>query len=190
MPPAWFWRKVRQLCDGWPLDLGRMVAVEACNPSLASSSRMRGLPQVGLTLHIRRMSWINFRVLCGSPTPPSGLPSPEHPESGSLPADDSLWPEEDQWCFPSWPSSLQHHPETSIPPAELWPWRSPLKDRDLVPQGQNFQRDFVPTPEQGPRVDQHDPEKCKHTSIACSQIPTNQSFQLSTEFLPPTASAW
>src|SRR5882724_2352793 len=70
MPPAWFWRKVSQLCDGWPLDLGRyflMVAVEACKPSLASSSRMRGLPQVGLTLHIRRMSWINFESFAGRP---------------------------------------------------------------------------------------------------------------------------
>jgi len=55
-----------------------------------------------------------------------------------------------------------------------------------VPQGQNFQRDFVPRPEQGPRVDQHDPEKFKHTATACSQIAANQSFQLSTEFLPPT----
>ena len=70
MPPAWFWRKVRQLCDGRRLDLGRyfrIVAVEACRPSLASSSRIRGLPQVGLTLHIRRMSWINSRSFWGRP---------------------------------------------------------------------------------------------------------------------------
>ena len=55
MLPLWFWRKVRQLCDGLRLDLGRyfrMVAVEATRPSLASSSRMRGLLQVGLVLLI------------------------------------------------------------------------------------------------------------------------------------------
>src|SRR6266404_2251427 len=70
MAPAWFWRKVRQLCDGRRPDLGRyfrIVAVEACRPSLASSSRIRGLPQVGLTLHIRRMSWINSRSFAGRP---------------------------------------------------------------------------------------------------------------------------
>src|SRR6266404_5262919 len=64
--------------------------------------------------------------------------------------------------FSIWPSSLQHHPETSIPPAELWPWRSPLKDRDLVPQGQNFQRNFVPTSEQGPRVDHVLPKNSRY----------------------------
>src|SRR5260370_38340041 len=71
MPAAWFWRKVRQLCDGRRRDLGRyfrIVAVEACRPSLASSSRIRGLPQVGLTLHIRRMSWINSRSFAGRPS--------------------------------------------------------------------------------------------------------------------------
>jgi len=59
MAPAWFWRKVHQLWEGRRLDLGRylrIVAVEACKPSLANSSRIRGLPQVGLTDHIRRMS--------------------------------------------------------------------------------------------------------------------------------------
>ena len=163
-----------------------MVAVEACKPQLSQFVADARTTPGRIDAPHPADELDQFPVLCGSPTPPSGLPSPEHPESGSLPANDSLWPEDDQWCFPSWPSSLQHHPETSIPPAELWPWRSPLKDRDLVPQGQNFQRDFVPTSEQGPRVDQHDPEKFKHTATACSQIFANQSFQFSTEFLPPT----
>src|SRR6266404_1824914 len=44
-----------------------MVAVEACKPKLASSSRMRGLPQLGLTLHIRRMSAINSESFAGRP---------------------------------------------------------------------------------------------------------------------------
>src|SRR5882762_1263145 len=133
MPPAWFWRKVRQLCDRWPLDLGRyfrMVAVEACKPQLSQFVADARTTPGRIDAPHPADELDQFPVLCGSPTPPSGLPSPEHPESGSLPADDSLWPEDDQWCFPSWPSSLQHHPETSIPPAELWPWRSPLKDRD------------------------------------------------------------
>ena len=44
-----------------------MVAVEACRPSLASSSRMRELPQVGLTFHIRRISRINSASCSGRP---------------------------------------------------------------------------------------------------------------------------
>ena len=73
MPAAWFCRKVRQFCDGWRRPLGRyfrMVAVEACSHSLASSSRMRGLPQVGLTAHIRRMSRINSGSFPGRPRRP------------------------------------------------------------------------------------------------------------------------
>jgi hypothetical protein len=45
----------------------RIVAVEACSPSLANSSRIRGLPHVGLTAHMRRMSRINFRSFPGRP---------------------------------------------------------------------------------------------------------------------------
>jgi hypothetical protein len=64
------WQKVRQPCEGLPLDLGRyfrMVAVKTSRPSLASSSRMRGLPQVGLTAHMRRMSWTNSESVPGRP---------------------------------------------------------------------------------------------------------------------------
>jgi hypothetical protein len=67
---AGFRRKVRQPCEGLRLDLGlyfRIVAVEASNPSFASSSRMRGLPQVGLTVHIRRISSISAASFRGRP---------------------------------------------------------------------------------------------------------------------------
>src|SRR5260370_42183467 len=70
MALAWFRKKVHQSWDGLRLDLGRyfrIVAVEACSPSLASSSRMRGLPQVGLTAHIRRMSRISSGFFAGRP---------------------------------------------------------------------------------------------------------------------------
>jgi hypothetical protein len=73
-----------------------------------------------------------------STTPTARLPSPEHPESGPLPADDSLRPENHQWSFPFGPSSLQYHPETPIPAVELWLWHWPFEDDDLVPQRQNF----------------------------------------------------
>jgi hypothetical protein len=45
----------------------RIVVVEACSPSLASSSRMRGLSHVGLTAHMRRMNRINSRCFPGRP---------------------------------------------------------------------------------------------------------------------------
>ena len=56
-----FWRKVRQLWDGGRRNLGRyfrMVAVEACSPSLASSSRMRDEPPVMMV------------YVLGTPAPP------------------------------------------------------------------------------------------------------------------------
>jgi hypothetical protein len=121
-----------------------------------------------------------FPVLPGATPPTARLPSPEHPESGSLPAEDSFWPENHQWSFPSGPSSLQDHPETPIPAPELWLWYLPLEDDDLVPQRQNFQREFVPRSEQRLRVDQHHAEKLKHTTKRCPQIPANQLFQVST----------
>ena len=127
-----------------------------------------------------------FRALPRSTTPPAGLPSPEHPESGSLPTHDGLWPENHQWSFPPRPSSLQHHPQTSIPAAELWSWRLPFEDDDLVPQRQNFQHEFVLRSQQRPGVDQSHPEEFKHVAPASSKIPANQSFRSSTEFLPPT----
>jgi hypothetical protein len=70
LPTAWFWRKVRQLCEGWRLDLGRyflIVAVEASRLSFASSSRIRGLPQVRLTAHIRPINSMSSRSFPGRP---------------------------------------------------------------------------------------------------------------------------
>src|ERR1035437_10334092 len=68
--PAWFRRKARQLCEGGSLDLGRylrIVAVEAASPNFASSSRMRGLPQVGLAAHIWRISSTSAASFRGRP---------------------------------------------------------------------------------------------------------------------------
>ncbi len=58
-PAAWFFKKVHQLCEPRGPDLGRyfrIVEVEAAIPNFANSSRMRGLPQVGFAVHIRRIS--------------------------------------------------------------------------------------------------------------------------------------
>jgi hypothetical protein len=44
-----------------------MVAGEALSPSFASSSRRRGLPQVGFRAHILRMSWISSASFPGRP---------------------------------------------------------------------------------------------------------------------------
>jgi hypothetical protein len=82
-------------------------------PAPASARRARCWTSVELD---------QFPVLPKSTTPTARLPSPEHPESGSLPADASLWPENHQWSFPPGPSSLQYHPETPLPAGELWLW--------------------------------------------------------------------
>src|ERR1022692_168254 len=105
-----------------------------------------------------------FRVLCRSPTPPIGFPSPGHPESGSLPADDSLRANDHQRRSPIRPNYLEYHPDTPVPQVKLRPVRPPFEHRDLVPQSQNFHSQFVLRSEQGPRLDQHDPKKFKHTS--------------------------
>ena len=41
---------------------------ETCRPSFANSSRMRGLPQVGLSCHIRRISWMSSGSREGRPS--------------------------------------------------------------------------------------------------------------------------
>ena len=84
-----------------------------------------------------------FEILPGSTTPPAGLPSPEHSESGSLPADNSLRPEDHQRNLPIRPSSLEHDPEPLVPRAKFRPVRSPFEHRDLVSQGENFHDQFV-----------------------------------------------
>jgi hypothetical protein len=76
--------------------------------------------------------------------------------------------------------------ETPIPAAELWPGHWPFEDDDLVPQRQNFQREFVPMSEQRPSVGQHHSEKFKHTTKVRWQIHANQSCQISALFPPPT----
>ena len=124
-----------------------------CGDLVGQFSRMRGLPQAGLTAHMRRMSWINSRFLSRSITPSTGLPSPKHPQSRWLPADDGLGPEDHQRSFPIRPSPLEYHPETPVPRAKLRPRRLPFKHSDWVSQGGSFHGRFVLRAEQRPWVD-------------------------------------
>ena len=68
---AWLRRNVVHVCDVGRPDVGRylrMVESETFSPSLSSSSRMRGLPQVGFAVYIRWINLISFRSLGGRPS--------------------------------------------------------------------------------------------------------------------------
>ena len=142
------------------------------------------LPHVGLTAHNRRMSWINSRSFPGRPRRRRDF----HRQNILNPAR----------CQPMTVSGRKiingvfhlgqvHFNITQKHRSQrLWLSHLPFEDDDLVPQRQNFQREFVPRSEQRPRVDQRHSEKFKHTTKVCPQSPSNQSFQVSTKFLPPT----
>ena len=72
-----------------------------------------------------------------------GLPSPEDPEPGPLPTDDSLGLEDHQSTFPMGAESLQQDPDQSIPKVELGLVGLAFEDRDLVPEGQDLQGEFM-----------------------------------------------
>jgi hypothetical protein len=64
-----------------------------------------------------------------------GLPSPEHPEPGSLPTNDGLGLKKYQRGTPVWPPSFQDHPEQPVFALQSGLVRLPLEHRDLVPEG-------------------------------------------------------
>ena len=110
MAPAWFWRKVHQLCEGRRLDLGRyfrIAAEEAARPSLASSSRMRGLAsRIDGPHPANQLNQLG--ILSGASTGMPELTSPQHPEPDSLPADNGLGLKNHQRGTPVWPPSFQN----------------------------------------------------------------------------------
>lgn len=102
-----------------------------------------------------------FPILARTAPPTPGLPSPEHSESGALPADQCPGLEDHQRASPIWPDSLEDHPEVPVPRAELGPILGPFEHRDLVSLRENFQRQFVLRSEQRKRVEQCQPEHLK-----------------------------
>ena len=88
----------------------------------------------------------------------SGLPSPEHPESSSLPGDECFGLEDDQRISPIGPNSHEEKPKISVGPAEPGPARLPFEHHELMAQRQDFEGEIVPTLEEGKRVGQNDPE--------------------------------
>ena len=107
-----------------------------------------------------------FRVLSRTPTSAFGLPSPEHPESSSLPADECFGLEDHQGVSPICPDSHEHDPETPVPPAEPGLGRLPSEHGDLVSQGKNFYREFVLRSDYREWVDQNRPEHLKHDRLS------------------------
>jgi hypothetical protein len=64
-----------------------------------------------------------------------GLPTPEQPESGSLPADDRFGLEDHQSCFPIGPRAFEQQPKAPIPSPEPGFVGLSFEDGDLVPEG-------------------------------------------------------
>ena len=68
MSGAWLRRKVRSLA-WWPTSLGHLAALDCAtsNPSLISSPWMRGAPQSGFSMLIRRINTRRSVSICGRP---------------------------------------------------------------------------------------------------------------------------
>src|SRR5215469_18839196 len=90
----WFWRKLRQVCDGgfrrrtrYLLTLVSPTSI----PSFSNSPWMRGAPQSGLSRLIWRINFlISWETGRSSGLPVVDLPSPKEVESSAMPADHSL----------------------------------------------------------------------------------------------------
>src|SRR6266516_4074822 len=91
-----------------------------------------------------------FRVLSRPAESAPRLPSPEHPESSSLPADECFGPDDKQSGSPIGPNSHEKHPEIPVRPAELGPPRLPFEHHELMAQRQNFQGEIVPRSKEWP----------------------------------------
>src|SRR4029453_507973 len=69
---GWFSRNVRQVCEGGFRGLTMYLETvdwDMSMPSLSSSPCTRGAPQVGLEMHIFRMSSLTSRSVSGRPGP-------------------------------------------------------------------------------------------------------------------------
>ena len=75
-----------------------------------------------------------FLVLSRSPQSTSGFPSPEQPESSSLPADERFRLEFCQRISPLGPNPHEPQPKTSVRSAEPGPTRLPFEHHELMAQ--------------------------------------------------------
>ena len=69
---TWFSRNVRQVCEGGFRGLTTYLETvdwDMSMPSLSSSPCTRGAPQMGLEMHIFRMSSLTSRSVSGRPGP-------------------------------------------------------------------------------------------------------------------------
>ena len=105
-------------------------------------------------------------VLSRPPHAMPRLPAPEDAEPGSLPTDDGLGLEDHQSTFPMGAASLQHDPHQSIRKVELGLVGLARQDRDLVPEGQDLQGEFVLGTEPGQRVAQEHDDDVKQGLLA------------------------
>jgi hypothetical protein len=88
------------------------VRSERSKPSIFSSPWIRGAPQVEYSATVRRISSRNSLLthFFASPNPTPREPLPIQLEPCTVPANNSLWPDEDQCVLPPRPEPPQDHP--------------------------------------------------------------------------------
>ncbi len=77
-----------------------------------------------------------------------GTPPPVQAESGTVPGDDGLWLDDHEDVTPARPQAAQRRPEQPVPGVQFRPGSLALEYGDLLAQGEDFEGDIAPTPEE------------------------------------------
>jgi hypothetical protein len=72
-----------------------------------------------------------------------GLPAPPQAETLLVPADDSLWLNDDECGTPIGPPLRQTDPKEPVASAQVWPWALSAEDSQLLTQSQVFQDELA-----------------------------------------------
>src|SRR5450755_4010922 len=104
MSGAWLCKKVRHRWLGGPRRLTMYLATLDCatsNPSLRSSPWMRGAPQSGFSMLIRRIS-ARLRLYLGATSPSTRFPTPVTAKADLVPTQERLGPNDREYLQDRW----------------------------------------------------------------------------------------
>ncbi len=120
------------------------VRSEMSKPSLSSSPWMRGAPHVGFSATIRKISSRTSLLIGLLPTSCVGSrnPSPIQPKACTMPANDRLRGNQDQWSLPARPNSSQNDPEQLVDGTQSRTRSLGVESQQLLPKSEVFQDEF------------------------------------------------
>src|SRR5258707_15554395 len=142
-----------------------MGGSETCNPNGGSSPWMRGAPQVGFSVFMRRIKWqippTDFRLPeCTLPRPPP----PKQLESSAMPGNHGFRLYKDQGVGPVRPYSTEDNPEQPIRTMQSRTRVLSLQYGELLAKSRDLQSEFMARPKEGAEVGDHGEDEHSHPS--------------------------